>query len=180
MVGDEPGQLSDTVRHLLGRRVVLVSGLVDEAKASETCATLMALDALGDERIELRVNSADCSVDAAMVVMDVMDVVGVPIHTVALGIVKGGTVGLVAAGARRVMSPHSRLHLREPDTSVSGRASEIERALAAQSASRADFQAVLARLTGRTAPEIEAEWERGQFLDAADAVTLGYADEVVG
>lgn len=165
---------------LLARRVVLVRGTLDDAQASEVAATLMTLDATGDEHIELRIGPAEGSVEAALAVTDVMEVLGVPVHTVGLGVLGGGAVALLASGSRREITRHTRLHLREPDGSVAGSATQIERAVAAQAARRALFHQLLARGTGRPLADIELEWAEGRFLEAEDAVTLGYADAVVG
>lgn len=164
---------------LLARRVVLLHGELDEVGVSVVATSLMTLDALGDEHIELRVTAASGSVEAALVLIDVMDVLGVPVHTVGTGLIGGGAVGVVAAGARRALARHARLQLREPDLAVGGRAGEIERALAAAADRREAFFAALARCSGRPRSEIEAQWETGSMLTAEDAVSLGYADRVL-
>jgi len=165
---------------LLARRVVLLHGELEPVRASEVAASLMTLDALGDEHVELRVTAASASFDAALVLLDVMGVLGVPVHTVGTGVISGGAVGVVAAGARRVLSRHARLHLREPDLAVGGRASEIERALAAAADRRDAFLGILVRCTGRSGPEVEADWAARRMLSAEDAVVLGYADSLLG
>ena len=77
------------------------------------------------------------------------------------------------------MAAHAVLRLREPDVEVAGTARDLERALAAQGARRAGFLEHLARVVGRPFAELDAEWSRGAVLEARDAVTLGYADEVL-
>ncbi len=183
-MGAEPGaagsRLTDDVRSaLLARRVVMVSGDLDLAQASEVSATLMTLDALGDEHVELRISSSTGSFESGLVLLDVIEVLGVPVHTVGLGVIGGGLVAVLAAGARRALSRHARLHLREPDIAVEGRAADIERALAEEAARRDVVFGHLARCTGRPVGEVEAEWAAGRFLSAEDAVTLGYAEHLL-
>jgi len=168
----------DVLSSLLARRVVLVRGRLDDPEASDVAAALMTLDATGDDHVELRISASEGSFEAGLMLIDVIEVLGVPVHTVAMGVVGGGAVGVFAAGAERTVSRHARVHLREPDTSVEGRALDIERALAEQATRRDAFYAHLSRRTGRPSAEVEAEWSAGRFLDAADAVTLGYADRV--
>lgn len=171
--------LGDEVRRaLLARRVVLLHGTLDDAAIAECAATLMMLDASGDERIALRITGATATVDQALVIMDVMAALGVPVDTTAAGTVAGGAVGVFASGRSRLLAPHARLHLQEPDGSVAGRAVEIERALAAQSSQRDRFLERLAACTRRTPSEVVLEWGTGRFLEPDDAVTLGYADGV--
>jgi ATP-dependent Clp protease protease subunit len=163
---------------LFARRVVFVQGELTGDKASETAAALLTLDALGDEHVELRLQAPTGSWDAAGVLIDVIDVLGVPVHTVALGVVGGGAVGVLAAGTRRSIAPHARLHLRHPDTSASGRPGDIARTIEAQSALQGEFMRLLAERTGRPELEIEEEWSRGGYLDAPGAIALGYADSL--
>ena len=165
---------------LFARRVVLVRGVLDDVQASDVAAALMTLDATGDEHVELRVGAAVGTIEAGLAVTDVMAVLGVPVHTVGLGLIGGGAVAVLAAGDRRVLTRHARLHLREPDASVAGSATDIERAVAEQAGRRALFQQLLARRTGRPEADVIGEWAAGRFLDAEDAVTLGYADAVQG
>lgn len=184
MSADDAPRLSargvDDVRSaLLERRVVLVSGELDAVAASELAATLLTLDATGDTRIELRMSSCHGPLDAALSVIDVIEVLGVPVHAVALGTIEGGPVGLLAACGPRRIAPHATLALREPDVEVAGTASDLERALAAQGARRTGFLEHLAHRVGRPLAELDAEWSRAAILEAHDAVTLGYADEVL-
>jgi ATP-dependent Clp protease protease subunit len=139
----------------------------------------MTLDATGDARIELRLSSCRGPLDTALSLLDVLDVLGVPVHGSALGSVEGGPVGVLAACAQRRIAPHAVLRLREPDVEVAGTASDLERALAAQGAQRSGFLAAVADHVGRPYAEVEAEWARGAVLEAADAVTLGYADALL-
>jgi ATP-dependent Clp protease, protease subunit len=176
--GGGPSVGDEVRRALLARRVVLLHGTLDDAAVAEAAATLMMLDASGDERIVLRITGATATIDQALVLMDVMGVLGVPVDTAAAGTVAGGAVGVFSSGRSRLLAPHARLHLQEPDGSVAGRAVEIERALAAQTSQRDRYLERLAACTGRPRADVALEWGTGRFLEPADAVTLGYADGV--
>jgi ATP-dependent Clp protease, protease subunit len=174
------GMADEVRRALLARRVVLLHGDLDDAAVAEAAATILMLDASGDERIVVRLTGASSSIDAALVLMDVIDVSGVPIDTVGAGTIAGGAVGVLAAGRHRSLSPHARLRLLEPDASVAGRATDIERALAAQASQRDRFLARLSACTGRPLAHLVQEWGSGAYLEPGDALALGYADEVEG
>jgi ATP-dependent Clp protease, protease subunit len=163
---------------LLARRVVVVSGELDHARASELCATLLTLDALGDDHIDLHLHSSSGTFDTGLMLVDVIEALGVPVHTLGMGVVSGGMVGVLTAGDRRALSPYARLHLRQPDIDIAGRATEIERALAERHALRDVFYRFLARRTRRLVSDIEVEWAGSRFLTAEDAHTLGYVTGV--
>lgn len=173
------GVLSDDVRRtLLARRVVLVHGRIDDALAAETSATLMMLDATGDERIVLRLTGADASIEQGLVLMDVIAVLGVPVDVVAAGTISGGAVGVLVSGRHRTLAAHATLHLREPDGAVAGRAVDIERSLAVAVAQRDRFLWRIAECTGRHREIVEETWRAARYLEPVDAVALGYADDV--
>jgi ATP-dependent Clp protease protease subunit len=181
-VSADPSSLErapDPYDALLDRRVVTVTGEVDGARASDLAATLLTLDATGDEPVELRLSGCRGTIDAALSLVDVLDVLGVPVHALVLGTVEGGPVAVLCASSRRVVAPHATLRLRAPDVSVAGSARDVERALASEAQQRSRFYELLAARTGRPFAEVEAEWSLAPYVEAADAVTLGYADEVL-
>ena len=182
-MGPSPGTppfTSQVLSSLFARRVVLVHGALTDERASELAAALLTLDALGDAHVELRLQVPSAPWDAAGVLVDVIDVLGVPVHTVGLGVVGGGAVAVLAAGSHRIVSPHARLHLRDPEAVASGRPHELARAVRQQLERRVDFHRLLAERTGRPQADIDAEWERGDYLDAPSAIALGYADALAG
>jgi ATP-dependent Clp protease protease subunit len=140
----------------------------------------MALDALGDQPVELRVNGSCDSLDAALSLMDTIDTVGVVINATVVGAASGTLVGVVAVCCRRTMGPSGRLHLREPSDRYQGTATEIER-LAGALGQR--FDAYLHRLagaTGRPFEHLEAAHRIGMVLDAGQALDYGLVDEIAG
>ena len=175
-VATRPPFTDPVLASLFERRVVLVHGELTTERASEVAAALLTLDALGDEHVELRLQSPAGSWEAAGVLVDVIDVLGVPTHTVALGVVGGGAVAVFAAGTLRLMAPHAQLHLRPPDARASGRPADLTRAVAAQTDLQAEFLRLIAERTRRAVADVEAQWAAGGFLDALSAIAHGYAD----
>jgi ATP-dependent Clp protease protease subunit len=173
------GIVDDVAARLLDRRIVLLSGDVDAARATAAAAELLTLDAIGDGHVELRLGSCTGSIEAALALIDVMAVLGVPVHTTALGSVEGGPIGVLVAGSRRGITPHGRLRLREPDAVVAGSARDLERTLAERSSVRAAFLQHVSSRVGRPVSDVVDEWELTSTLEAIDAVALGYVDEVL-
>ena len=110
---------------LFDRRIVLCRGMLDDALAGRVSAQLMALDALGDSTVELQLDSHGASLEAAWVLLDVIDLLGVPVNIVCAGRVEGAAVGVLSAGTRRTALPHTRFRLTDPELAISGRASEL-------------------------------------------------------
>ncbi len=165
---------------LLDRRVVRLWGPLDDSTVAKACAEMMALDATGDEAVQLYVGSAGGPVHSAMSLIDTMDLLGVPVHVTCLGRAEGAAVGVVAAGARRMAAPHAQFHLTEPEVSVSGNASQLAAWAEHHRVELERFVQRLAQATGRPAEHLEADLSLGRWLDAEEALRYGLVDEIWG
>src|ERR1700674_2651781 len=90
---------------LFERRIVQCRGVLDDPLAGRVAAELMTLDALGDGAVELRLDSAGASLEAAWTLIDVIDLLGVPVNIVCSGRVEGAAVGVLSTGGRRMALP---------------------------------------------------------------------------
>src|SRR2546423_166684 len=84
---------------LFERRMVLVSGRLDDALAGQVAAQLMALDASGDEPIDLFLDSGDGTLEAAFVLIDVIEGARTTVRVRCRGQVSGPAVGVAAAAS---------------------------------------------------------------------------------
>lgn len=166
------------VDQLFGRRTVLVSTTLDDETASRVAAELMTLDALGDEPIELWVNCAGGTFDAGLVVMDVIDLVGVPVHATCLGHADGPAVGVLAVAHHRAAAPHSRLRFEAPATSLAGRVSDVVLAAADVTRRHDEFCRRVASASGQTAEWVADALRHRRTLEPIEAVRAGLLDEI--
>jgi len=162
---------------LFERRTVLLTGDLGEA-ATRCAAELMTLDATADGPIELRVDCDGGSLDDAFTVIDVVDLVGVPVHAIVIGRALGPVVGVVAVCDHRVAAPHAVLQLREPDIAFEGDATALAAFAEQRRAVLERFCERLADATGRTAAEVRDLVDRRRPLDPEQARALGIVDEV--
>ncbi len=167
-------------RQLFGRRVVVLTGTLDDRAATEAAAALMTLDATGDDPVELQIDSADGTVDAALALMDVIDLLGVPVEARCTGRAAGPAVGVLAVCDRRVASRHARIQLTEPRVEFTGDARTLHQQADEHLRRWGAFCARLAEATGRTAESVADDAARGRFLSADEAVGYGIVDEVAG
>jgi ATP-dependent Clp protease protease subunit len=163
---------------LYERRIVLVTGALDDAVAAEAAAALMTLDAAADAPIEIHVDSPDGTLEAAFVVMDTIDGLRATVRALCRGRVGGPAVGIVAAASHRVAFPTTQFRLGQPKAQFSGTPDQI----AAQSRQQQEvlwrFHARLARVTGRPAEEIAEDMRRGRYLSAAEAHAYGLIEAI--
>jgi ATP-dependent Clp protease protease subunit len=167
-------------RQLLERRVVGLLGTLDDRCATEVAAALMTLDATGDSAVELQIDSANGTVDAAMALMDVIDLLGVPVHAWCSGRAGGPAVGVLAVCGSRVASPHARIQLTEPQVHFDGDARAVGQQAEEHLRRWAAFCRRLSEATGQTLQQVSDDTARGRFLSAAEAVDYGILDSVAG
>ena len=173
--GGWPGRLRD---RLLDRRTVFVTRALDDAVAGRAAVELMALDGWGDEPVHLHLDSAGGSLDAALTLMDVIELLGVPVTVTCVGRAEGPAVGVVAVAARRRANPHSRFLLREPEAAFTGRARELTSWAERHQRQLEDFCRRVAEATRWTPERLAAEMRSGRYLDAEEALRHGLVDEI--
>lgn len=167
-------------RQQLDHRQIVVSGPLTDEAAGGLSAQLMWLDATGDDRIDLQLDSTGGPLGAGLAVVDTIALLGVAVHAHCRGRVEGSAVAVLAAAERRTCTPHSRFLLCEPSTTTSGTAAQ----LASWSEQRAaDLEAhcrVLAGATGRRLEHVESDVTAGRWLDSATALHHGLVHDVLG
>ena len=163
---------------LFEQRTVLLSGELDDQTATDTAAQLMTLDALGDEHITVQVNSWGGSLEAAFAVIDTIDLLGVPVHTLCAGRAEGPVIGVVAAGAVRRSAPHARFRLCQPQFESRGTAGELAEWSLHCRRQLDRFCERLALATGRSVSGVTDDLEAGRYLSAEEARRYGLVDEV--
>jgi ATP-dependent Clp protease protease subunit len=172
--------LSDLMaERLLAQRVVLLHGSLDDLTMARVSAELMTLDAEGDDPVTLRVDCGEAELAPALTLMDVVELMGVPVRALCLGQVGAGAVGVVAVCAARAAMPSTRFALREPSA---GQATMHVRNVAQwaelRSEERARFCDRVAAAAKRPSEQVRLDLERGLFLGAAEAAEYGLIDEV--
>jgi ATP-dependent Clp protease protease subunit len=163
---------------LFERRIVFVTGRLDDALASQASAQIMSLDASGGEPIDVVLGSPDGTLEAAFMLIDVLDTARATVRVHCQGQVGGPAVGVAAAADRRSASPHTTFRLSAPASQAAGTPDQI----AAQSQQHRHvlwrFQARLAKATGRPVEDVADDMRRARYLDAREALDYGLIDTI--
>jgi ATP-dependent Clp protease protease subunit len=164
---------------LFEQRVVLLHGELDDQSASRATAELMSLDAIGDAAVSLRIDCASGSLALALTVMDVIQLLGVPVRGLGLGQVGGPAVGILAVCSHRAAMPSTRFNLCEPRTQMGdARASEVARWAELRADERRRFCDRLAEAAGQPPDAVSDDVTAGRYLSAEEARAYGLIDEV--
>ncbi len=165
-------------RRLFEQRVVLLHGPLDDLTVTRTAAELMTLDADGDTAVSLRIDCAEGSLALALTLMDVIELLGVPVRALCLGQVAGPAVGVLAVCSHRAAMPSTRFVLREPTTQMEAHARDVAQWAQIRAEERQRFCERVGAATGRAPSVIADDLATGLFLDAEDALSYGLIDEI--
>ena len=133
---------------LLERRIVLVTGWLDAGLAAEASAALMTLDAIGDEPIELHLDSPDGTLESAFVLIDTLDLLHATLRAHCRGQVGGPGHRCRGGHGPPLGSPHTRFRLFQPTAQFSGTPDQIASHSRQQQELLWRLHARLAQLTG--------------------------------
>jgi ATP-dependent Clp protease protease subunit len=163
---------------LFERRIVLVTGRLDDDAAAKAAAALLVLDARADRPIELHLDSSDGVLDAAFVLIDTAETLCSMLRVLCRGQIGGPAIGVISAADHRVAAPHTRFHLCQPTARFVGTPEAIAEQNRQQQELLWKLYGRLARRTGRPAEEIAEDMRRGRYLSALEAVDYGLIDEI--
>jgi ATP-dependent Clp protease protease subunit len=161
---------------LLGQRVIALAGELDDETVNRAVAELALLDADGNEPVRLQLSGVGADLDAALTLVDALDLMGVPVHATALGTLTGPAIALLAVADHRVAGPHTVLHLREPRPGGTLHGREVETWAAEHARRLRRLQERLAAASGRPVEQIAADMAAGLVLSAQEAQDYGLVD----
>ena len=176
------GSMTDNVyQSLLANRIIFLGSEVRDENANAICAQMLLLNAEDPTKdIYLYINSPGGSVDSGMAIFDTMQWISNDVATVAMGLAASMGAFLLSAGTKgkRFALPHSRIMMHQPSGGLGGTASDI-RIQAEQSLHiKRTMAALIAKHTGQTVEQIEADSDRDRWFTAEQALEYGFIDHV--
>ena len=172
----------DIYSRLLNDRIVFLSDEVNDVTASLVVAQLLHLESQDpDKDIALYINSPGGSVTAGMAIFDTMNYIKCDVSTICVGMAASMGAFLLAAGAKgkRFALPNSEIMIHQPLGGIQGQASDMKIHTDHIIKTRRRINEILARETGKSIEQIEADTERDNFLSADEAEAYGLIDKVI-
>ena len=165
------------------RRTLCIQGEITQESAFGFALTAAYLNGLSEtEPITVYINSPGGSIDAGLLMYDVIQTSPAPIRLVVLGAAYSMAALLFASGLHgRYLLPNSKLMLHEPllGCPIEGNTSSIKTISDDLLATRDKLNAILAKHTGKTRKQIEEVTKYDHYFTADESVTFGLADEVI-
>lgn len=173
----------DIFSRLLKERIIFIGSEIDDNLANLVVAQLLFLQSEdAGKDINVYINSPGGSVTAGLAIYDTMQFMKCDVTTYCIGQAASMASVLLAAGARgkRHALPGARIMIHQPWGGAQGTASDIH--IQAQEILRlkAYLNGLLAKHCGKTVEAIGHDTDRDFFMSAAEAVTYGLVDDVLG
>ena len=158
---------------LLARRIVMVSGLLDDDAASRLSAQLLTLDAEQENPIRLELQNLRAELPATLTVMGILDVLRVPVHACVSGEINGPALGVLASCPHRSGYPNAIFVLAEPRLHLGGTVTAVSTGEQQMTRMLDTLYFRLAEVTGREVDEIREDARRGRTLTTSQAIGYG-------
>lgn len=171
-------------RKFLEERKIFFWGEVDDDSARLATEQLLYLEAADPgKEITIYLNSPGGSITAGMAVYDTMKLISSPIKVVVVGLAASmGSIFLCGGDkGKRLLYPHSRVLIHQPLIMGTMRGAAVDIHIQAQEMEklREEMNRILADASGQPIEKIQKDTDRDFYLNAAEAIEYGLADEIV-
>jgi ATP-dependent Clp protease protease subunit len=159
---------------LLEQRIVLASGVLDEAAGTRLSAQLLTLDAEAGRPVRLELQNLRAELPAAVTLMGVLDLMRAEVHAFASGETGGAALGLLASCPRRLAYPNASFTLTEPRLRFAGGTVSAVSGYERQAMRMTDSLFYrIAEAAGRDVEEVREDARRGRAFTVAEAIGYG-------
>lgn len=187
MVTERDGNIErsmDIFSRLLKDRVVMLGDQVDRRSAMMIQAQLLFLDSENSEEpITMYINSPGGSITDGMAILDTMNKIKAPVHTVCMGMAASMGAFLLSQGdpGHRYCTPNSEVMIHQPLGGYQGQATDIQIHANRIVEMKKKLTEMMANSTnGKTAPDVMWEQcERDNFLTPEQALEMGLIDQII-
>ena len=177
-------QLIPVETRLMAERKIFIEGEINPDAAAGFVKKVMYLNRESAALpIDVLINSPGGSINAGMLMYDVIQASRAPIRMYCIGMAYSMGAVLFACGRNgRYMLPHSELMLHEPllGSEVTGNTTSIKAVSDTLLEKRRQMNEILVKHTGRSMEEMEKATAYDHFFTPEESVAFGLCDEIVG
>ena len=172
----------DVYSRLMMDRIIFLGYPINDEVANIVTAQLLFLDSTDRTRdINMYINSPGGSVYSGLGVYDTMQFVTPDVSTICTGVAASMACILLGAGTKgkRAALKHSRIMMHQPSGAIGGQASDIEITVNEIRKLKKELYEVVNIHTGKPLDQIEMDFDRDNWMTAAEAKEYGLVDEVL-
>ncbi|MCR4618761.1 MAG: ATP-dependent Clp protease proteolytic subunit [Lachnospiraceae bacterium] len=167
-------------KHFDNRKIFL-TGEVTDQMAIDFVSEMEYL-AESNEPVTIFINSPGGSVNAGLLIYDVIQTAPFPIDMYCIGMAASMGAIILAGGqkGRRFILPHSKVMIHEPLISggMGGSASSIKKTADSILETKKITNTILSKHTGKSVKEVDKATSFDNYMNAEEAVEFGICDEI--
>jgi ATP-dependent Clp protease, protease subunit len=169
------------VSRLFESRTIIISGEINQRRASNVIAQLIGMAAASDDDITLFINSQGGHVESGDTIHDMIRFIRPRVRIIGTGwVASAGALIFVSVPVEdRFCLPNTRFLLHQPAGGAGGTASDIEIEAEEIIKMRHRLNQIFARQTRQPLERIEKDTNRNFWLTAEDAKTYGLVGHIV-
>ncbi len=186
MVIDQSGsgeRAYDIFSLLLKERIIFLGSAIDDQVANVVVAQLLYLNSLSQsQQIDMYIQAPGGSVYGGLAIYDAMQMISAPVSTVAVGFSGSMGTALLTSGAKgkRYALAQATVHLHPTSGGAKGYTEDVRIATHEQERLQTQLFHIMGKNSGHTWQEIETLFQRDKFMNAVEAKSYGFVDEVLG
>ena len=174
---------TDVFGKLLEKRIILLTGEVDDYICDLIKAQLLYMESFSDEDITLYICSGGGDVYSGLGLLDVMDFIKPDIITVNTGLAASMAAVLLCGGTKgkRKALKRSRTMIHQPMTGFGSyaQASDMEIEAKEINSLKRELYEIISENTGQIYDKVYKDSDRDYWMTAAEAKKYGMIDEII-
>lgn len=164
---------------LLKKRIIFISGEINDHLANIVIAELLYLDSLSNEDIYLYINSPGGAVTSGLGIYDTMNYIKSNVITIGIGMCASMGAFLLSSGDKRYALENTEIMIHEPLGGAEGSSSDIKIISDEILKLKKVINKILAKNTGNTLKKIEKDTLKDNYMNAKEAKKYHLIDDII-
>lgn len=164
----------------LKTRTVLLTGEINKDLGERVIRSLLLLESLSEDPIDLYIDSPGGDVDAGYAIFDMIRFIKAPVRIIGMGLVASAAalVLLAVPKDRRLSLPNSHYLIHQPLSGIRGVATDIEIHARELEKTRERINRIIASETGQSIERVAKDTDRDYWMSADEALTYGLISKI--
>ena len=165
---------------LFDKRIIVISSQIESGMAANVMSQMLAMDNDSHKPIKLYINSPGGEVSAGFQIIDTMNSIKSPVHTINTASCASMGAVILSSGTKRMSLPHARVMIHQVSAGTEGNIQNMRASLAETERVNQTTMSFLAENCGKTTDELIEMTHVDKWMDAKEAIEFGITDEIVG
>jgi ATP-dependent Clp protease, protease subunit len=172
----------DLFSRLLDDRIIMLTEDFEDPMASIIVSQLLYLNSIDKIKpITMYINSPGGSVTSMWSIVDTMNLIEAPVHTICIGIAASAASMTLVAGQKghRYILPHAKVMIHQVSAGSRGQVTDMEIVLKDLLKTKEELTSFFADKSGQKYDKVYDDMERDYYMGAKEALEYGIVDKIL-